>query len=83
MAFPIRHKEQFEALEKAFDRLGYKIDPACSDICRLRFWSYDPVPYFNLNARLFTGLPKQTPEPPRTGRHRHREAPHPLNRAGA
>ena len=46
----------------AFAEQGYKIDSACSDVCRARFWSYDPAPYFNLEARKFTGLPKPKPE---------------------
>ncbi len=62
-AYPERHNEQFESLEKSFARMGYKIDPACRDVCRLRFWSYDPAPYFNLNARPFTGLHKRASEP--------------------
>jgi hypothetical protein len=77
MAYPERHDEQFEALEKAFARMGYKIDPACKDVCRLRFWSYDPAPYFNLNARPFTGLPKRIPEPPHTWSRGHLAGPPP------
>lgn len=65
MAYPERHEEQFEALETAFAKKGYVIDPACSDITRLRYWSYDPAQYINPNAILFAGLPKRTPEPPR------------------
>ena len=64
LAYPDRHKEQFEALEVAFAEQGYKIDSACSDVCRARFWSYDPAPYFNLEARKFTGLPKPKPARP-------------------
>jgi len=64
MAYPDRHKEQFEALETAFVGFGYKLDKGCSDVCRARFWSYDPAPYINLEARKFTGLPKPKPERP-------------------
>ncbi len=68
LAFPDRHKEQFEALETAFNSMGYVIDPSCKDVCRPRFWSYDPEPYFNAAAQIFTGLPKPRPvfnAPPR------------------
>lgn len=64
IAYPDRHKEQFEALETAFTGFGYKLDKGCSDVCRARFWSYDPAPYINLEARKFTGLPKPKPERP-------------------
>lgn len=65
MAYPERHKEQFEALKAAFAKRSYVIDAVCSDIDRLRYWSYDPKQYINLNARPFIGLPKRIPEPPR------------------
>lgn len=67
MAYPERHEEQFEALKAAFARIsdpGYIIDEACSDITRLRYWSYDPAQYINPNAIPFAGLPKRMPEPP-------------------
>ncbi len=64
LAYPDRHTEQFEAMEAAFARMGYKLDKGCSDVCRARFWSYDPHPYINLEARKFTGLPKPKPERP-------------------
>ena len=44
---PARHKQHFQALEIAFGNAGLIIDPACSDVTRLRFWSYDPDPYIN------------------------------------
>ncbi|MEO6039794.1 MAG: BT4734/BF3469 family protein, partial [Saprospiraceae bacterium] len=61
LAFPDRHREQFEALETAFAGMGYTIDPACKDVCRARFWSYDPEPHINQIPEPFTGLPKPKP----------------------
>ena len=43
-------------LKNIFESMGLTIDPACKDVCRLRFYSYDAEAYFNLNAKPFTGL---------------------------
>jgi len=51
---PAKHKEHFKSLELDFARCGIKIDPACSDIKRLRFVSFDDEPYINPNAKPYT-----------------------------
>ena len=56
LAYPKQHLEQFEALKNIFEGMGLTIDPACKDVCRLRFYSYDAEAYFNPNATPFTGL---------------------------
>lgn len=58
IAHPDKHGEHFKALEAAFAGMGYIIDPACKEVARFRFWSYDPAPYINHYATPFTGLPK-------------------------
>ena len=50
---PTRHKQHFQALEIAFGNAGLIIDNACSDVTRLRFWSYDPDAYFNHFAKTW------------------------------
>lgn len=49
-----RHELFFNALEKEMSSLGFTIDPACKDVTRLRFVSYDPDPYFNENCQLYS-----------------------------
>lgn len=54
IAYPDRHKAQFEALQRDFISSGLIIDQACKDVCRMRFISYDPEPYVNEAATLYT-----------------------------
>lgn len=54
VAYPERHKEHFYALVKDFESLGIVIDRSCSDICRLRFYSWDEKPCVNLEAKEYT-----------------------------
>ncbi len=60
IAHPDRHKEHFAALAAAFaakwGNVRIVIDPACSNVDRLRFWSYDPDAYFNPNAATYSKL---------------------------
>ena len=44
----------FKAISKAFLAIGIVIDPHCSNVNRGRFLSYDPSPYWNLDAEVFT-----------------------------
>ena len=46
-----RHEDHFLFIQKYFADKGIKIDPACKDVARLRFYSYDPDAYFNHNAK--------------------------------
>jgi len=48
-----KHKEHFEALKICFEKLGIIIDKACSDVSRLRGYSYDEDAYFNEDAIVF------------------------------
>ena len=56
LAYPDKHRAQFDALQSIFASWGLTIDNACKDVCRLRFYSYDAEAYFNLNAEPFTGV---------------------------
>ena len=49
-----KHKLHFNALQQEFKEMGIIIDSSCSDICRLRFYSYDEHPYVNWNAEVYT-----------------------------
>jgi len=61
------HKIFFKAVEKYFFEVyGIKIDPACKDISRLTFTSYDPDVFINSNAKYFDikdWTPKAEAEP--------------------
>jgi len=62
-----QHNRHFDQLKADFAALGLEVDSACRDVCRLRFYSYDPNPVFNLEAKIYTKL---APEPIRqTVRH--------------
>ena len=49
------HKWYFECIEEEFREYGLIIDPACSDVTRLRIVSYDPAPYRNPHAVPYIG----------------------------
>lgn len=54
IAYPDKHKAQFEALRNDFSSSGLVIDKSCKDVCRMRTISYDPEPYVNEDATLYT-----------------------------
>ncbi len=56
---PTNHRRHFDALKADFEALGLEIDQACKDVCRLRFFSYDPDPIFNLDAVPYRKLAKK------------------------
>ena len=63
IAYPDRHKDQFEALQRDFANSGLVIDRACKDVSRMRFISYDPDPYVNEATTLYNKVwvePKPT-----------------------
>ncbi|QGH73382.1 MAG: virulence associated protein E [Podoviridae sp. cty5g4] len=61
---PLRHTESFLALEKYFfEEYGLVADTGCKDICRLRFFSYDPNAYINLQSNIFDKFPKADKKP--------------------
>lgn len=53
LTYPERHKEHFYALAKDFESLGIVIDRSCSDVCRLRFYSWDEKPCVNMEAKEY------------------------------
>jgi len=53
IAYPEKHKEHFYALQEDFKDKGIVIDKGCSDVCRLRGYSFDNNPYINLDAEIF------------------------------
>lgn len=57
---PKRHKEHFKAIQEDFNKWGIVIDGNCKDVTRLRGYSYDPEPYINENAKVYSRvvLPK-------------------------
>lgn len=57
--WPVYHKQHFDALRKDFERFGLIIDPACSDVCRMRCLSYDAEPYINIKAEHYRGFRKE------------------------
>jgi hypothetical protein len=61
--YPEKHESHFKALEMGFKRWGVKIDKACKDVCRLRYYSFDIEGYFNHNAKVFTELYKEPVKP--------------------
>lgn len=51
---PSKHFDAFKALEHYyFTKYGEQIDPACKDVSRLRYVSYDPELFINPNAKQF------------------------------
>ena len=54
IAYPNTHEAQFDALQRDFASSGLVIDRACKDVSRMRFISYDPEPYVNEDATLYT-----------------------------
>jgi hypothetical protein len=62
---PERHKGHFKALVKRLERFGLTVDKSGSDICRLRYYSYDSEPYFNHEAATYTAVYTE-PEKPKT-----------------
>ncbi len=58
-----RHRESFEFLEKYYkEKYALRIDPACKDVSRLRFISYDPDLYCNVGAETVIVPPEFTKE---------------------
>lgn len=64
IAYPEKHDLHFRFIEIFFASKGLKIDPACKDVARLRFYSYDPNAYFNYTATLLQAYYKPSPPKP-------------------
>lgn len=69
LAYPARHKEQFQALKNEFWKWGIVIDKSCGNIDRLRGASFDAEAYYNHNALPFTGIPDDAEK------HYHQQTP--------
>lgn len=54
IATPEAHVAHFRALSARLATRGIVVDKACKDITRLRGASYDPLPFLNLDAGVFT-----------------------------
>jgi len=51
---PLKHREAFDALSQyVFSLTGANADPACKDVSRLRFVSFDPNLFQNANSKVF------------------------------
>lgn len=57
-----KFKEHFNALSEEFKAKGLIIDAQCKDINRKRFIAYDPAPYINKNALVFTDTKEDAKE---------------------
>ena len=70
IADPARHREHFKALQADFETCGLIVDSSGINVSRKRFVSYDPDPYINTGAKVYTytmpgRAPQYTkPEPP-------------------
>ncbi|WP_302960045.1 BT4734/BF3469 family protein [Alistipes finegoldii] len=66
IAYPDKLKQHYRALADEFGLLfGIKTDPACTDVGRKRFVSFDDAPYVNPSAEVycnFADIPIRTPE---------------------
>ena len=51
IADPAKHRDYFHALAYYFERAGLELDPACKDVTRKRFVSWDAAPYVNTAAQ--------------------------------
>lgn len=58
IAYPTLHNEHFKSLKKDFELMGITIDKLCGDVTRLRGYSWDDKPYFNLDAKPYKSIIK-------------------------
>lgn len=69
LAYPDQHQRHYLALEADFIEIGLTPDPKCKNLSRLRFYSYDQNPVFNIDAvkyerlALITEPETYTPDP--------------------
>ena len=70
IAYPEKHRAQFEALQRDFASSGLIVDKSCKDVSRMRTISYDPEPYVNEAASLYNKVwvePRPTIHVPYSG----------------
>ncbi|GAB6868782.1 BT4734/BF3469 family protein [Bacteroides rodentium] len=63
ISYKAKHLQHFKAMQKDFKDMGIIIDPACSDVSRMRVISYDESSYINEGATEYKKLleePKPT-----------------------
>ena len=60
---PNKHNGHFGHLKKDFAACNIIIDKSCKDVSRLRFASYDPTPYINMNAVPYDKIISKTSVP--------------------
>lgn len=53
---PEHHEDHFKAILQDFKAIGVNIDPACKDVSRLRFYSYNKEYYLNENSKTYTKI---------------------------
>ncbi|NJB86160.1 hypothetical protein GGR26_001928 [Lewinella marina] len=56
--YPQLHQDHFDALKSWLLTYGIRVDSACRNVARARFYSYDPDAYFNHHAPAFDGFPE-------------------------
>lgn len=57
---PKQHREHFKAIQEDFNKWGIVIDANCKDVTRLRGYSYDPEPYINEDATIYSRVVSPT-----------------------
>lgn len=61
---PSHHSQLYQAIGSYYrDRYGVVTDPACKDIARSHFISFDPKALFNPTSEVFDFTPSTTPHP--------------------
>ena len=61
---PEKHKDHYESLKTDFARCGLVCDPECNpNVNRLRFYSWDPEPYINIEASIYNMVHAEAPAP--------------------
>jgi hypothetical protein len=60
---PQNHKGHFKALTEEFFRFSITVDKSGSDICRLRYYSYDSEAYFNHQAQTYSDIYREPEKP--------------------
>lgn len=63
IAYPDKHKQHFESLQKAFESFSIVLDPAPANVASLRGYSYDADAYFNHSASILSQYEKPVPKP--------------------
>lgn len=57
-----QHTETYIEVQTLYEEmLGIKADPACKDLARLCFFSYDPDAYYNVNSKIYEVLDSDKP----------------------